>query len=67
MKRHNISGVPYAITEDTALRGDTRHPLHYKPLPRRGGPQGTEATELTTPEDVVPSKYAFKSNDDGEC
>jgi hypothetical protein len=31
-------GVEHPITEDMALQGDTRHELHYKPLPRQEHP-----------------------------
>ena len=29
-------GIPKAIPSDMALIGDTRHDLHYKPLPKKG-------------------------------
>jgi hypothetical protein len=39
--RHgHISGVPHPIMEDTALKGDTRDPLHFASLPKRGGSTG---------------------------
>jgi len=42
-------GVQHPITGDFALQHDTRHELHHKPLPKRGGPHGKTVVGMTTP------------------
>lgn len=60
------SSVPYAITEDQALIGDTRHPLHHKPLPKRGGAHGEEVTYTTPVKGTVPNLHAFNEAEEGD-
>lgn len=38
MIKGNNSGVPMANSTDMCLVGDTRNPLHYKPLPKNEFP-----------------------------
>ena len=57
------SSIPYAVEGDAALSGDTRNPLHYKPLPRKGGPTNHD-TSYTVP-NAVPDLHEYEGEDGG--
>lgn len=44
----SLDDVQYAIPSDMCAIGDTRHPLHKKPLPKRSGPHYTDENVTTT-------------------
>ena len=55
--------VPYSVYGDMAGEGDTRHPLHHKPLVKRG-PTG-QVTYTTPIEKVIPDLHYY-NNDNQE-
>jgi hypothetical protein len=47
----NHRGVDHPISSDSALSGDTRHPLHHMPLPKQEHPFKAHQNSIPNGED----------------
>lgn len=58
-------GVEHPIATDAALIGDTRHPLHFKPLPKQEHPFKAHQNPMPNGEDGNMIRYD-KGNGTGD-